>query len=60
MSDELVTEEERMRAAEAVAGWHLGDRTWAGLIVGAYKSPRLAMEVLRAEMAPGEEAGNGE
>lgn len=43
--------EKGMRAAEAVARWHLGDRHWAGLIVGAYLNPDAAMENLRAEQA---------
>lgn len=40
-----------MRAAEAFARWHLGDRGWAGLIINAYLNPESVMENLRREMA---------
>lgn len=45
----LPDHDERMRAAEALAQWHLGSRGWGGLIVGAYPHPVETMENLRAE-----------
>lgn len=43
--------EERLRAAEAFAQWHLGDRNWAGLILDAYMHPKASMERLKLEKA---------
>lgn len=42
--------EDRMRAAEDVARWYLGDRGWAGKIIGAYLWPDESREGLAREM----------
>lgn len=40
---------EGMRAARAVAQWHLGYTSWADLIVNAYLNPEAAMVTLERE-----------
>ena len=40
-----------MEAARAVAGWHLGYRSWADTLIDAYLNPEEALENLRAEKA---------
>lgn len=47
-------DEKGMQAAERVAGWYLGHRSWAGLLIGAYLNPDEALRKLRYEM--GEDA----
>jgi hypothetical protein len=43
---ELPDHEERMSAARRVAQWELGDSSWAGAIVEAYRDPDAAHEYL--------------
>lgn len=51
-STTLPNHEERMRAAERIANWYLGDRGWAGKLVGAYLNPDAAIEALEREQRP--------
>lgn len=39
----------RMAQARRRAGWELGDESWAGVIVGAFMSPRYDRENLEEE-----------
>jgi hypothetical protein len=48
--DTLPDHDERMRVAERVAGWYLGDRGWAGMLVGAYLNHEEAAKNLGREM----------
>lgn len=41
--------EKGLRAARAVAQWHIGDPSWANLIVDAYLNPERAIEQLARE-----------
>jgi hypothetical protein len=43
---------EGMKAARALAGWHLGHPSWADTIINAYLNPETAMERLDREKAP--------
>lgn len=43
--------EERMQAARERAEWELGDRSWAGVIVGAFLYPNEDREALAAEVS---------
>lgn len=54
MADNRPTPEDRREAARAVAGWYIGDASWADLIIDAYLSPSTAMRALRAEMSEGD------
>lgn len=36
-------------AAQQVAGWRIGDRYWADIIIDAYLNPEKALEALRIE-----------
>jgi len=38
-----------VKAAEALAGWKLGDPSWGALLVGAYLAPDEAMDRLECE-----------
>jgi hypothetical protein len=42
-------DENGLRAARAVAGWHLGYPSWADKLIGAYLNPEVALENLRRE-----------
>lgn len=46
----VFADEEGMRVARQVAGYELGDPSWADLIVRAYLNPVQAAEELKAEM----------
>lgn len=48
----LPDHDRRMDAAESVARWYLGDRGWAGKLVGAYLNPDAALEALELEQQP--------
>lgn len=48
-SQKLPDHEERMAVAERVARFYLGDRGWAGFLVGAYLNPDAALESLERE-----------
>lgn len=41
---------EGLAAARRYAGWHLGDREWADLIITAYNNPAETNENLDREM----------
>lgn len=41
--------ERRMEAARNRAGWELGDRSWAVLIIGAFLDPTADAEALRRD-----------
>lgn len=41
--------EQRMEVARDIAGWHLGDPSWAGEILYAYFNPERAKELLDME-----------
>ena len=43
--------EDRMKAACARAEWELGDKSWAGVIVGAFLYHKLDAEALELEKA---------
>ncbi len=47
--EDMATERERLDAARAWAGWHLGDKSWGDSIVWAYKNPDSAMESIRVD-----------
>lgn len=49
MQGETKIDEAGLRAAEAVAQWHLGDRGWARILIGAYLNPEAALANLKAE-----------
>jgi hypothetical protein len=40
---------ERLEVARRVAAWHIGDDTWADMILEAYLDPDRAAEDLEAE-----------
>jgi hypothetical protein len=42
--------ERGLNVARNVAGWHIGDKSWADMIVNAYLHPEEASEKLRQEM----------
>ena len=42
--------EQRMIVMRDLAGWHLGDKRWADLLIGAYLYPEATREALVREM----------
>lgn len=48
--DRAMAETRAMQVARNVAGYHIGDPSWADLIVNAYLNPEEASEKLRQEM----------
>ena len=49
MSDDT----EGVRVARRVARWHIGDPSWADLIIGAYKDPVAYEQRLEDEISEG-------
>lgn len=44
--------EEGLAAARRLAGWEIGDKNWADLIIRAYLNPAEANALLDADNAP--------
>lgn len=44
-----MSHEAGLSAARAVAQWHIGDPSWANLLIDAYLNPTRALEQLAAE-----------
>lgn len=51
-SDRAERHEKGMQAARRFAGWHLGDKGWADLIIEAYTEPGRANEIMDSEDVP--------
>jgi hypothetical protein len=45
----VMPEQKGIQAARAVAGWHLGYRSWADTLVDAYLNPERALANLARE-----------
>ena len=45
---------EGLRVARRIARWHMGDASWADVIIAAYKNPSMHERELDAEISEGE------
>lgn len=50
----MASHEEALRVARRYAEWHLGDASWANLIVGAYNNSEAVNAELDLEMSEGD------